>query len=121
MYSYRETVKNDVREWMEENYTQWQDLTECEADEYVYDACWVSDSVTGNASGSYTFSRLEARDNFFNDSESEEYLDDMISEEFTSCIEIGDCVRNSDWEKLDVLIRCWLLGQAVHEVVMEKF
>ena len=64
MYSYREAVKSDVREWMEENYIQWQDLTEGVADEYVYDACWVSDSVTGNASGSYTFSRSEARDNF---------------------------------------------------------
>ena len=64
--NYYELVKEDIREWIKENYGNkravkkeikenpnfWNDL---------YDTLFVNDSVTGNASGSYTFNSEEAK------------------------------------------------------------
>lgn len=119
MYDYMETVKADVREWIEENMPE--NTEERLLEDEVYEECWVDDSVTGNASGSYTFSRYEARENFFGDDNVQDYLRNMCDEGFTSMEEIGACVCSDDWEKLDVFIRCWCLGEAVHEVYSEMF
>ena len=118
MYDYMETVMADVREWLDDNAPDntEEQLTEKE----VYDECWVDDSVTGNASGSYTFSRYEAKQNFMQDDNVQDYLRNMCDEGFTSMDEIGAYVVSDDWEKLDVMIRCWCLGEAVHTVMEER-
>ena len=85
----------------------------------VYEACWTDDSVTGNASGSYTFSRVEARKNFFEDSESEDYIYQMVEDGFCTREDVGNWVATSDWERLDVCIRCYLLSEVVQEVIDE--
>ena len=119
MYDYREVVKSDVLNWMDENHEPGASR-ELEFDyDTVYEGCWVDDSVTGNASGSYTFSRWTARDNFFNDGASDDYISSMIEEGFISAKEVGECIAESNWEKLDVCIRCWLLGEVVQEVIDE--
>ena len=119
MYNYKETVKADVEQWVRENLGDFDSLEEPLDYDTIYDNCWIDDSVTGNASGSYTFSRWQARDNFFNDGESDDYINSMIEEGFISAKEVGDCVAESNWEKLDVCIRCYLLGEAVQEIVDE--
>lgn len=121
MYDYKEAVKSDVREWMDSNKSEFAGLDRHDAYEVIYDSCWVDDSVTGNASGSYTFSRYEARQNFFNDEDSEEYIDQMIEDGFTTRESVGRAVQESQWELLDVSIRCWLLCDAVTEVLDELF
>ena len=119
MYNYREAVKSDVLNWMDENH-EFGASRELEFDyDTVYDGCWADDSVTGNASGSYTFSRWTARDNFFNDTDSDDYISSMIEEGFISKEEVGNCIAESNWGKLDVFIRCWLLGEVVQEVIDE--
>ena len=97
MYSYKEEVRKDVKNWMEENKDQWQGLDRHDAFDAVYDACWEDDSVTGNASGSYTFSRWEARQNFFNDVDAEEYLYQACEDSFFGC---GDYWKASDCVQL---------------------
>ena len=121
MYSYKDQIRSDVREWIEDNKDQIDGLDRHEAYEVVYDSCWVDDSVTGNASGSYTFSRWTARDNFFEDSDSEDYIDQMIEDGFTTRESVGRAVQESQWELLDVSIRCWLLCDAVTDVLDEMY
>ena len=121
MYSYKETVKSDVREWMEDNKDQLEGLDRHDVYEVVYDACWVADEVTGNASGSYTFSRYEARHNFFEDEDSDEYIENMVDDGFSTAEEIGKAVSESNWELLDVSIRCWLLSDCITEILDEMF
>lgn len=121
MYSYKEVIRSDVREWIEDNKEQIEGLDRHDAFEVVYDSCWIDDSVTGNASGSYTFSRYEARENFFNDDDSEEYLDQMCDDGFSDPVQIGKKLIVSDYEWLDVSIRCWLLCDAVNDVLDEYY
>ena len=84
-----------------------------------FEGCWVADEVTGNGSGSYTFSRLEARRNFFEDDDSEDYVSQMVQEGFCTAEEVGKHMASGDWEWLDVCIRCYLLGEVVQEVIDE--
>ena len=121
MYDYKEIIKSDVREWMDDNKDELKGLDRIDMFNVVYDSCWVDDSVTGNASGSYTFSRWEARKNFFEDEDADEYVSQMIEDGFSNEEEIGKLVASSNWEKLDVYIRCWLLNQCVSEIMDEIF
>ena len=121
MYSYKEVVRSDVREWIDNNKEQIEGLDRPDAYEVVYDSCWVADEVTGNASGSYTFSRYEARQNFFNDDDSDDYISQMIEDGFISADELGKKVAESNWEYIDLSIRCWLLCDAVSDVLDEIY
>ena len=120
-YNYRECVKADVRECMCDHSEELDGLGREETFETVYDACWVDDSVTGNASGSHTFSRIEARCNIMQDLDSDDYISEMVEDGFMSEEEVGRCVASSNWEKLDVCIRCWLLNQCISEILDEMF
>ena len=121
MYSYKEVVRSDVREWIDNNKEQIEGLDRHDAYEVVYDSCWVADEVTGNASGSYTFSRYEARKNFFEDDDSDEYISQMIEDGFLSADELGKKIAESNWEYIDLSIRCWLLCDAVSDVIDEMY
>lgn len=68
--------------------------------------CWDDDGVTGNASGSYTFSRWEAENAIAHN------LDALAEacDEFGQ--DIGEAIRKGA-EYCDVTIRCYLLGEAV--------
>lgn len=75
---------------------------------------WIEDSVTGNASGSYTFNRWKA----------EEYVSgnwDMVAEMLGdfgySAENLGRWILGGDWETIDVLMRCWLLGQCIEDAL----
>ena len=119
MYNYKEEVKKDVEAWVNENHVAGTCM-ELELDyETIYDGCFNDDSVTGNASGSYTFSTYKARCNVFEDVNSDEYLHDMILEGFLSEEELGEAIAYSYWEKIDVCIRCYLLGAVVQEFLDE--
>ena len=63
-YNYFEAVKADVREWINSNVDMedWKDNREG-LEEYLNDSLWIEDSVTGNASGSYTFNTWKAEEN----------------------------------------------------------
>ena len=120
-YNYKESMKANVREWINEHKDMIDGLDRSDAYEVVEEACWVADEVTGNASGSFTFSRFDARCYIFGDVDSDDYISEMVDDGFMSAEEVGQCVASSNWEKLDVCIRCWLLSEAVSVVLDEMY
>ena len=100
---------NDIKQYIEDeiDLSEWEDRDELE--EHLNETLWISDSVTGNASGSYTFNSWKA----------EEYLChnlDLLSEaaqEFDSDIDI----LRSGAETCDVTIRCYLLRECIANVL----
>ena len=120
-YDYKGAEMQDIRDYMEDNREDWEGMSRDEVENWLSDVLWTEDSVTGNASGSYTFSRLQAKENFFLDDDAEYYLGQAL-EDFgiTSC-ELGDWLNHGDWERLDVTIRCYLLSECISEVLDEVF
>lgn len=112
MYNYLEAMKNDITEYINDNINLADYADRDELESYLNDELFTEDSVTGNASGSYTFSRAQAQ----------EYVKDNIDllkdacEEFrTDAATVGKWSLSEDWGKMDVTIRCYLLGQAIAE------
>ena len=112
-YNYHDAIITDIREYINENFTA-EELTEKLQDreawqEELYNDLWCCDSVTGNASGSYTISTYKA----------EEYIAhnlDLLSEalqEFGCDVNVLE--KGAEW--CDVTIRCYLLYGAVDTVL----
>lgn len=117
-YCYLTEMTNDVQEYINENFTTVEQLLALEDREEwentLCDELWIEDSVTGNASGSYTFSRYKAKEYVIDNI-------DLLSEAVQEfCIE-SELVRekflNEDWEYFDTIIRCYLLSAAVCDAV----
>lgn len=111
-YNYLEAIKADVLAYIRDEV----DLTAWRGDrdgleQQLNDDLWVSDRVTGNASGSYTFSTWQA----------EEYLAhnwDLLADALEEFCGSTDILRQGA-EACDVTIRCYLLGQAISEALDE--
>lgn len=105
-YNYLEAVTADVLDYINENnITVTADNRE-EIEEQLRDDLWACDSVTGNASGSYTFNAWQAEENICHNQ-------DLFAE---ACDEFGsdaaELLRKGA-EACDVTIRCYLLAQAI--------
>ena len=113
MYDYRESVKLDVSEWVlyNVNMEDWKENREG-LEEYLNETLWTEDSVTGNASGSYTFNTWKAEENLCHNWE----LIEEVASEFGYEPTISASYENGP-EWWDVTIRCYLLGQAIAEVL----
>ena len=114
-YNYLEAMIEDVKEYLrnEAEYDQ-EDLfyNRSYLEEKLHDELWCNDSVTGNASGSYTFSTWKA----------EEYLCHNYDELADACEAFGQDVSEAikrGAEFCDVTIRCYLLGRAISEALDE--
>lgn len=109
-YDYREAVKNDVMEYVknEIDFSNFDTLEELE--EHLNEELWTVDSVTGNGSGSYTFSTYEAEENICHNLD---LLGEAL-EEFGGCDILKDGV-----EAADVTIRCYLLGECIAAALEE--
>ena len=66
-YDYREAVKDDLIDLINDEFVKRLDAGEFDnLDDFreeLNDAAWIDDSVTGNGSGSYTFSTWKAEEN----------------------------------------------------------
>lgn len=116
-YNYFEAVKQDVKEYIN-NEIELSDYIgrKEELEEELNDTLFCADSVTGNGSGSYTFSRYQAMENVFSD------MDSVVTalEEFGYDLEtIGKKFIEQDFEWFDVITRCYFVNQAVYEVIQE--
>lgn len=113
MYNYLENVKEDIKEYLKNNYDveTVEEIEEIDK-EKLYDELFVEDSVTGNASGSYTFSTYEAEENICHNLE---LLKEAL-EEFGG--DYGEALEKGA-EYCDVTIRCYLLGNAIEEAIQE--
>ena len=118
MYNYMESMKNDIRDAINYDYdlTEWKGRRD-ELEEKLNDDLWIDDSVTGNASGSYTFNSARARE--YVTENGIDYIRDACSEFGIDAGEIGEKFVNEEWEWMDVTIRCYLLNQAINEVLDE--
>lgn len=65
-YNYMNAMAEDIRDYITENINR-EDYTEDRdgLEEYLNDTLWTEDSVTGNASGSYTFNRERQQKNMY--------------------------------------------------------
>lgn len=106
MYDYYENVKNDVENYINENkdYFKATDLEEFE--EELNEKCWDCDSVTGNASGSYTFNTYKAEENLNGNW-------GLLQEasDYKKGFRLNPIKKGAEW--CDVTIRCYVLGQAI--------
>lgn len=116
-YNYLEAMKEDIKEYIENN-------SELSIDDLIYNRSdleeklnedlWVYDGVTGNASGSYTFNSYKAKEYVLDNMD---LLETMCNEFCVDEKTIGRKFLDGSWEWMDVSIRCYLLGQAISEVL----
>lgn len=117
MYDYLESMKADINEYLEEN-KELLELDREELEEKLNDDLWTNDSVTGNASGSYTFCSATAKEYVVDNMD---LVTEMADEFGIDNSTLGEKFRDEEWEYFDVSIRCYLLGQAISEVLDETF
>ena len=104
-------MKADVTDYIRNNIDLADYSDKDEAQEALNDELWTADSVTGNGSGSYTFSTYKAEENLCHNL-------DLLAE---ACEEFGNNtdILKDGAEACDVTIRCYLLGQTIAEVLNE--
>ena len=110
-YDYLEAVKEDVKNYIEENGIKVTSENREELEEQLNDDLFTCDSVTGNGSGSYTFNTWRAEDYLCHNL-------DLLAE---ACEELGSSmdILKDGAGACDVTIRCYLLNQAISEVLAE--
>ena len=108
-YDYEKAVRKDIMEYLRDHYAG---ITIGDRlREKISDDLWVCDSVTGNASGSYTFNTWQAEENLCHNWD---LLRDAI-DEFG-----GDYdVLEKGAEACDVTIRCYLVGMLLDGCIEE--
>lgn len=113
MYDYKEAILDDVREYVEEeiNLNEWKGNRD-KLEEKLNDDLWTCDSVTGNASGSYTFNAWEAEENLCHNL-------DLLEEALEGFGSNKGYLLEHGAEAADVTIRCYLLSWAISEVLDE--
>lgn len=111
-YNYLKEVTNDAKAAILKNLKYWEFSDHDELEEKANDDLWIDDSVTGNGSGSYTFSTWQAEENLCHNMDQLEEACDEFGQD------IGEVVRHGA-EYCDVTIRCYLLGQAISAAIQE--
>ena len=114
-YNYREHLKADVVDSLDMFVPHSYDDVE-EFRVHLDERLWVEDSVTGNGSGSYTFSREDAKANVLANLD---LLHEAMEDFEVTDEEIGKRFMADDWEWFDVIIRCFLLSGVCEEVAEE--
>lgn len=127
-YNYLEAVKDDVKTWLVDNSSQFEEIKDNNKIDGVIDwdgvkddlneTLWNEDSITGNGSGSYTFNSEKARE-YVLDGDGLQYLEYLAEEGWITYESIGKDVTNHDFESLDVALRCYFLSQAIEEVITD--
>ena len=110
-YDYREAVKNDILDYINNNidFKDFNDLDELE--EHLSEKLWDNDSVTGNGSGSYYCNSYAAEEAICHNLD---LLGEALDEFGGSCNILKDGA-----EAADVTIRCYLLSECIAEVLEE--
>lgn len=112
-YDYEKAMIQDIKEYIEneKSYTI-EELEENreEIEQELNDELWTVDSVTGNASGSYTFCRVTAKEYVL---ENLDLLNDAADCFGIEPNTISDKFLSEDWEYFDVTIRCYMLSIAL--------
>lgn len=120
MFNYNEAVKADVIDYIKENFSD-EELAEKLEDKDSFsdelnDTLWTEDSVTGNASGSYTFNTWKAKEYVFDDTET---VQEALKEFCVDAETVAEKFLDEDWEYFDVTARCYVLSSAIYEALEE--
>ena len=117
-YNYYEAMKNDINDYISDMLDYFtRDCTDVnEVRDNIYDTLWAVDWVTGNASGSYTFCRQTAKEHVLDNVD----LLKEAYEEFCCKNQFADDFFSENWEKMDVTIRCYILGCVLDEWMEEN-
>lgn len=113
-YNYLKEETHDVMDYLLGNYVV-KTIEDFDRDDLtdLQDDLFNEDSVTGNASGIYTFSESEAEENLL-------YNRDLLVEALKKfAVPSWELLYNylDDPEAEDVLVRCYLLPQAIEAAV----
>ena len=110
-YDYREEVKNDILDYINNNidFKDFNNLDELE--EYLNDKLWGNDSVTGNGSGSYYCNAWAAEEAICHNL-------DLLGEALDAFGGSCDILKDGA-EAVDVTIRCYLLNECIAEALKE--
>ena len=113
-YDYLKQESEDVIDFIQENYTiqeqrRLRNSKDNDAIESLYERLFNEDCVTGNGSGSYTFNILQAEQNLVGNWTLLQAAIEELSPEF-------DMLKEGP-EACDVLIRIYLLSEAIEEAV----
>lgn len=121
MSDYRTEVREAIETYMadHEYYINMADFDSAEDFEtWLYDELFVSDEVTGNASGSYTCNSYRAKEKVFADMQT---VTDALKEFCCGQTEeVADAFLNERWEFLDVTARCYVLGECIADYVSDN-
>ena len=112
-YDYLEAVKEDVREYIKNEIDLLKFEDKDELSEYLNDHLFIEDSVTGNASGSYTFNAWQAEENLCHNW-------DLLKEALEE-LDSPANILDKGPEMCDVIIRYYLLPQAISEVLCQEW
>lgn len=113
-YDYRQAVRDDILDYIKEHDIQVTDNNREEIEEFLYDTLFVEDSVTGNASGSYTFNTWKAEEYLCHNLD---LLAEAIDEFGADAGTYKDCIESA--ETADVTIRCYLLTECLSSILDE--
>lgn len=113
-YNYLEAVTADVVDFIRDEVNA-ADYENREAlAQFLNDELWVCDSVTGNASGSYTFNAYKAKEFIFSDPDT---VSEALHEFCVDAETIAEKFLAQDWEYFDVTARCYVLSQAIENAL----
>lgn len=115
MYDYHKAIKDDcetaIKEYLDFHKDEVQGMSKETLREKFHDSFWIDDSVTGNGSGSYTFSSYDAEQNIAGNW-------DLLGEAMSEfCCEVNAIEKGAEWA--DVTIRCYLLGEGIDKAMEE--
>ena len=116
MYDYKEAVKHDILEYIHDelDLKDFEDLSELE--DNLQDELLNNDSITGNASGSYTFNSEQAKEYVYDNTD---LLLDAIKEFDVDGETVGKKFIQKNWEYFDVIIRCYVLSSCINDALEE--
>lgn len=110
-YDYLEQVTSDAKEAILEYMDEWEFDDRDELEQIANDELLMDDGVTGNASGSYYCNAWKAEEALCHNW-------DLLEEAIDEFSGDTDILRQGA-ESCDVIIRCYLLGQAISEALDE--
>ena len=113
-YDYRQAVMDDIRDYIKENDIRVTNDNREELETTLRDTLWANDSVTGNASCSYTFNAWKAEEYLCHNLD---LLAEAIDEFGADAGTYKDCIESA--ETADVTIRCYLLTECLSSVLDE--
>lgn len=115
--NYLDQMKEDILDYIREEGITVTSENRKEVEEELNDKLWYVDSVTGNASGSYTFDNETAKKYVV---ENMDVLKEMVMEFDIDAKTVAEKFINEEWEYFDVSIRCYLLGSAIAAAIDEE-